>query len=233
MAPIIELEHVWRRFPGNAPVEAVRDANLTIHEGDYVALVGPSGSGKSTLLHLLGLLDRPSAGVYRLQGIDTARLSERQRAGVRSRTIGFVFQTFHLLPTRSATENVMLADVYQQGSRRDRSARAVAALTQVGLGNRLDALPTTLSGGESQRVAVARALMATPSVLLADEPTGNLDTATTEALMELFDTVAGSGLTIVMITHDREVAERARRRIEIRDGVLSEQAPTTPPVTRS
>ncbi len=219
---VIQFENLWREFPTVPPVLAVRDANLTVNEGDYVAIVGPSGSGKSTLLHLLGLLDRPTSGSYKLQGVDTAGLSDRQRAGLRARAIGFVFQSFHLLPHRTATENVMLADVYRRGPRGERRQRSIDALERVGLGHRLDAMPPTMSGGERQRVAVARALAGEPAVLLADEPTGNLDTATTDSVMALFDTLAETGLTVVVITHDLEVADRAQRRIEIRDGVLRE-----------
>ncbi len=226
--PVIELENLWRVFDASPPVEAVRGANLEVSAGDYLAVVGPSGSGKSSLLHLLGLLDRPTSGIYRLQGVDTADLGEPQRAGLRSRAIGFVFQSFHLMSTRTATENVMLADVYRMGDRSDRRARAEAALRRVGLSHRLDAKPTTLSGGERQRVAVARALMTQPAVLLADEPTGNLDTSTTNAVMEMFDELAADGLTIIMITHDHEVADRASRRVEIRDGELRELASRAP-----
>ncbi len=222
--PVIEFRDLRREFEATPPVVAVDSANLRIDAGDYLAIVGPSGSGKSTLLHLLGLLDRPTSGSYFFEGVDTALLTDRQRAGLRARSIGFVFQSFHLLARRSATENVMLADVYRQGSRSERKRRAVEALERVGLGHRLDAMPTTLSGGERQRVAVARALAGDPAVILADEPTGNLDTATSDAVMELFDSLARSGLTVVVITHDLEVAARADRRIELRDGHLAELA---------
>ncbi len=222
--PVIEFRDLHREFEANPPVVAVDHANLRIQPGDYLAIVGPSGSGKSTLLHLLGLLDRPTSGSYFFQGVDTAHLSDRQRAGLRARSIGFVFQAFHLLAQRTATENVMLADVYRRGSRAERKDRAIDALERVGLGHRLNAMPTTMSGGERQRVAVARALAGDPAVILADEPTGNLDTATSDAVMELFDSLARSGLTVVVITHDPDVAARADRRIELRDGHLSELA---------
>jgi putative ABC transport system ATP-binding protein len=218
MTPVVSFEQVGRKFPGPPEVEALQPTDLVIGVGEYVAIVGPSGSGKSTLLHLLGLLDRPSSGRYHLNGMDTSSLSERQRAGQRASEIGFVFQAFHLLPTRTNVENVMLADVYRPGGRAKRRERAVEALVQVGLGHRLDAHPTTLSGGERQRVAVARALVSAPSLLLADEPTGNLDSATGAAILDLFGQLHTDGLTLALITHDPSVAERAQRVIRIRDG---------------
>ncbi len=218
---VVELIGVSRVFDSTPPVEALKPTDLTIFEGDYLAIVGPSGSGKSTLLHLLGLLDQPTSGVYRLDGIDTQQLSERERAGVRSARIGFVFQSFHLLAHRTTVENVMLAEIYRPGSRRQRRERAVAALEQVGLGHRLDTYPTTLSGGERQRVAVARALVAKPSLLLADEPTGNLDSATSAQILDLFDELHRQGLTLAVITHDDDVSARAERRVRIRDGLMS------------
>ncbi|MEM9562601.1 MAG: ABC transporter ATP-binding protein [Actinomycetota bacterium] len=221
MSPVVELDRVGRVFPGPPEVEALREADLVVDAGDYLALVGPSGSGKSTLLHLLGLLDRPTSGTYRLNGIDTGALSEPERAGLRASEIGFVFQAFHLLGQRSNVENVMLADVYRSGGRRRRRQRAIEALESVGLGHRLDGYPTTLSGGERQRVAVARALVSEPSIVLADEPTGNLDSRTSAAVMELFDDLHGRGLTIVVITHDDDVAGRAQRRMRIQDGNLT------------
>ena len=220
--PVVELEQVQRIFDGTPPVEALKPASLVIYEGDYVAIVGPSGSGKSTLLHLLGLLDQPTSGIYKLDGIDVSELSESERAGVRGRRIGFVFQSFHLLAHRTAVENVMLAELYRKGRSKARRERAINALEQVGLGHRLDAFPTTLSGGERQRVAVARALTGEPSLLLADEPTGNLDSKTTGSVMELFDELHNGGLTIATITHDADVSARAQRRVWIQDGVLSE-----------
>ena len=220
MTSVVALHGVSRIFPGPPEVEALRSADLLIERGDYLALVGPSGSGKSTLLHLLGLLDTPTSGSYLLNGIDTTALSEPERAGLRAAEIGFVFQAFHLLPQRSTVENVMLADVYRPGGRTDRRARAVAALESVGLGHRLDGNPTTLSGGERQRVAVARALVSEPSIVLADEPTGNLDSRTSATIMELFDDLHRRGLTIVVITHDDQVAARANRLVRIQDGIL-------------
>lgn len=220
MTAVVVIDSLGRTFPGTPPVVALRDADLVIERGDYLALVGPSGSGKSTLLHLLGLLDSPTEGTYYLNGIDTNSLTEPERAGLRASFIGFVFQAFHLLPHRSNVENVMLADVYREGARSDRRERAVEALGAVGLSHRLDGYPTTLSGGERQRVAIARALVSDPSIVLADEPTGNLDSATGGQIMELFDELHARGLTIVVITHDDSVAARAERVVRIRDGAL-------------
>jgi len=220
--PVVELDGAARVFPGTPPVEALKPTNLVINQGDYIGIVGPSGSGKSTLLHLLGLLDTPSSGVYRLDGIDIASLTDGERAGVRSARIGFVFQSFHLLAHRSNVENVMLAEIYRPDSRKQRRERAVAALEMVGLGHRLDAFPTTLSGGERQRVAVARALVGKPSLLLADEPTGNLDSKTSAKILDLFDDLHARGMTLAIITHDDDVAQRAQRRVQIKDGVMTD-----------
>jgi putative ABC transport system ATP-binding protein len=192
-------------------VAALHPADLVIEAGGYVAVTGPSGSGKSTLLHLLGLLDSLTAGRY------------RDRSALRGRRIGFVFQAFHLLPYRTALENVLLAELYNQTPRGDRVQAAVDAIDAVGLGHRLDALPTTLSGGECQRVAIARALVNRPSLLLCDEPTGNLDSRNAAALMELLDQLNAAAFTIVVITHDGKVASHAGRMIAISDGVLSQR----------
>ena len=219
--PVVELRGVSRTYGSDPPVQALRSVDLTIHTGDWVAIVGPSGSGKSTLLNILGCLDRPSAGSYVIDGIDASVLSEDERASLRAQSIGFVFQTFHLLGHRTALENVMLADIYAAGDRSDRSARAQAALERVKIGHRQDFLPTKLSGGEQQRVAIARALLGSPRLLLCDEPTGNLDTANTESVLALFDELADDGLTFVVITHDEGVAERARRTVRIVDGRLT------------
>lgn len=226
--PVVELIEVGRVFDSTPPVEALKPVNLVIQGGEYVAIVGPSGSGKSTLLHLLGLLDGPTTGRYLLDGIDTSEFSEPQRAGLRGSKIGFVFQSFHLLAHRTTVENVVLAELYSTESRRDRTNRAIEALEQVGLGHRLDAYPTTLSGGERQRVAVARALVGRPSLVLADEPTGNLDSTTSDAVMEVFGALHQSGITLAVITHDDDVAARAQRRIQIHDGVVSAQEPVGP-----
>jgi putative ABC transport system ATP-binding protein len=224
---IIELRGVARTYPGPAPVHALHPTDLTAHQGDYVAIVGPSGSGKSTLLNLLGLLDRPTSGHYLLDGIDTGLLTESRRAALRAGRIGFVFQSFHLLQHRSATENVALAQVYSGTRRTAREAAARAALHTVKLSHRIDALPSTMSGGEQQRVAIARALVNEPSLLLCDEPTGNLDSVTSAAVLDLLDELNAAGTTILVITHDPVTATRARRTLAIRDGHLTEEAVIT------
>ncbi|GAA4696217.1 macrolide export ATP-binding/permease protein MacB [Phytohabitans rumicis] len=202
-------------------VPALRGVSLEIAVGDYVAVVGPSGSGKSTLMHLLGGLDRPSSGRLVIGGRDVAGLSAPEMARLRNETIGFVFQAFHLLPRTTAVDNVALPLVYRGLGARQRRARATAMLERVGLGHRLHHRPNQLSGGEQQRVAIARALVTDPSVLLADEPTGNLDTVTGEAVLGLLEELnAASGVALVLVTHDRDVAARARRQIVMRDGVI-------------
>jgi putative ABC transport system ATP-binding protein len=221
-APVIELRGLTRSFPGDPPVQALRGADLVVERGDYVSVVGPSGSGKSTLLHLLGLLDRPTSGDYLLDGLPTRDLSERDRSALRGGRIGFVFQSFHLLPHRTVLDNVLLATLYSGVPRTERRERARAALGRVGMGHRLDFLPPVLSGGERQRVAVARAVIASPHVLLADEPTGNLDSTTSGGVLDLFDELHADGLTLVVITHDPVVSARARRRVQIDDGALRE-----------
>ncbi|HEU0131189.1 MAG TPA: ABC transporter ATP-binding protein [Mycobacteriales bacterium] len=220
--PVVELDGVGRTYPGSPEVVALRPTSHAILRGDYVAVVGPSGSGKSTLVNILGLLDRPSSGVYRFDGIDVATLSEAERTALRGRRVGIVFQAFHLLPDRSAVENVALARLYTTAeSTRARLAVAYEALARVDLSHRADALPTRLSGGERQRVAIARGLVNRPSVLLCDEPTGNLDSAATANVLDLLDDLHRDGLTIVVITHDVAVAARADRILVLRDGVLS------------
>lgn len=221
--PLLELRDVTRSFPGPPEVQALKGVNLAVGHGDYVSIVGPSGSGKSTMLNLLGLLDRPSVGEYRIDGTVTGTLSEDDRAAVRARRIGFVFQSFHLMPRRTVLDNVLMPMLYSGVPRRERESRARRTLERVGLSHRTDFLPTRLSGGERQRVAVARAVVSTPSVLLADEPTGNLDAATSDEVMELFDDLRADGLTLVVITHDTAVAARADRRVRIADGRLTEE----------
>ncbi|MEH1124540.1 ABC transporter ATP-binding protein [Micromonospora sp. CPCC 206061] len=202
-------------------VSALRGVSLTIDAGDYVAIVGPSGSGKSTLMHLLGALDRPTAGQLVIGGRDVATLSAPEMARLRNETIGFVFQSFHLLPRTSAVDNVALPLVYRGLGARQRRARAAAMLERVGLGHRLQHRPNQLSGGEQQRVAIARALVTDPEVLLADEPTGNLDTVTGAAVLALLEELnAESQVAVVLVTHDRDVAARAHRQIVMRDGVI-------------
>jgi putative ABC transport system ATP-binding protein len=202
-------------------VAALRGVSLTIAHGEHVALVGPSGSGKSTLMHLLGGLDRPTAGTLRIDGRDVSGLTPAEMAHLRNTAIGFVFQSFHLLARTSALDNVALPLVYRGLGARERRERAARMLERVGLGHRITHKPNQLSGGEQQRVAIARALVTQPSVLLADEPTGNLDQATGASVLELLEQLnTAEGVAVVMVTHDREVAARARRQIAVRDGLI-------------
>ncbi|MFH8257043.1 ABC transporter ATP-binding protein [Streptomyces roseolus] len=220
--PVVELNRVELTYPGPPPVRALKPADLSVWRGDFLTIVGPSGSGKSTLLNILGLLDAPTGGTYRIGGLDTGALSDTERTSIRGSRIGFVFQAFHLLPHRAAWENVALALLYRGMPGAERRRRAEEALARVGLGHRADALPTTLSGGERQRVAIARAWVGQPSLLLCDEPTGNLDSVNAASVMELLDELNTDGMTIVVITHDPLVAARGRRTVTIRDGVLAE-----------
>lgn len=219
---VIEFRGVALTYPGPPPVTALHPCDLVVRRGDYVTVVGPSGSGKSTFLNIAGLLDLPTRGAYLLDGTDTGALGDAGRTALRGSRIGFVFQAFHLMPHRSAMENVMLAMVYNRVPRAERAPRAREALERVGLGHRARALPTRLSGGERQRVAIARALVARPSLLLCDEPTGNLDTATADSVLGLLDELHADGITMVVITHDPAVAARGGRTVAIRDGVLRE-----------
>lgn len=220
-SPVIYLHGVGRTYPGPPPVFALRGVNLKVEQGDYVAITGPSGAGKSTMLNVIGLLDQLTEGRYELDGIDVSAVSEATRSAIRGSRIGFVFQSFHLLPHRTALENVVLAQVYNHQPHGHRRDAALAVLTRVGLAHRVNALPTSLSGGERQRVAIARAIVNRPKLLLCDEPTGNLDSAATQSLLDLLDELNAAGLTIVVITHESEVAVRARRRVEICDGQLT------------
>jgi putative ABC transport system ATP-binding protein len=218
-APIIELSGVWRVYEtGRLRVVALAGVDLRVHAGEFLAIVGPSGSGKSTLMNLLGCLDRPSHGTYRLDGTDVASLDDDGLARLRSRRIGFVFQSYNLLPRTSALDNVAAPLAYQGVPARLRAERARAALERLGLGDRVDHEPTELSGGQQQRVAVARALVTDPAIILADEPTGNLDSRSGAEVLTLLETLNRSGRTIVLITHEPEVAARATRRVLIRDG---------------
>ncbi len=206
------------RLDGGVLVDALRGVSLRIGQREFAAIVGPSGSGKSTLMHLLGCLDRPTSGTLRVNGVDVATLDDAGLADLRNRTIGFVFQSFHLLARTSALDNVALPLVYRGASRAERRERARAALEAVGLGHRLTHRPSQMSGGEQQRVAIARALVGDPRVLLADEPTGNLDTRNGEEVMGLLERLNEGGVAVVLVTHDAEVAARARRQIHVRDG---------------
>lgn len=219
-APLVDVQTLGRRYGSDPPVDALSDITLQVFPGEWVAVVGRSGSGKSTFLNVVGCLDLPTSGRYLLEGIDVSELSDGERAGLRSRYIGFVFQSFHLLSHRSVIENVMLAEVYRKESSRGRRDRAAEALARVEMTHRAEFLPSRLSGGESQRVAIARALIGSPHLLLCDEPTGNLDSTTTSTILDLFDGLQDDGMTIIMITHDRDVAERARRQVRIIDGKL-------------
>lgn len=220
---IAALEGASRTYQSRGlPVEALRPTDLELRGGDYVAIMGPSGSGKSTLLHLLGCLDRPTAGRYLFEGRDVATIPDPELAALRGSRIGFVFQRFHLLRDENAVRNVELPLLYQNLPRKERRARASEALERVGLGQRLTHRPGQLSGGEQQRVALARALVKRPTLLLADEPTGNLDSESGARVLALLDDVQAGGTTVVLITHDVDVAAHARRRVMIRDGVLSE-----------
>jgi macrolide transport system ATP-binding/permease protein len=219
---VLELRKVGRQFGTEPAVHALVDVDLTVERGEWLSITGPSGAGKSTLLNVIGCLDRPTRGSYLIDGIDTARLTDQQRAGLRSRRIGFVFQSFHLLPYRTVLENVMLAEVYRKQTHRGRRARALAAIERVGLGHRVDFLPMKLSGGEKQRVAIARALVGTPSLLLCDEPTGNLDSRSSASLLDLFAKLNREGLTLIVVTHDESIANRAARRVHMVDGSLTD-----------
>ncbi|MDX6234982.1 MAG: putative transport system ATP-binding protein [Nocardioidaceae bacterium] len=219
--PIIELADVHKVYAtGAAEVQALRGVSLAIHPGEYVAVMGPSGSGKSTLMHIIGCLDVPTTGTYRLAGTDVSGMSEMELAQVRNQRIGFVFQQFNLLPSMTALRNVELPLCYAGVGRADRQARALAALDRVGLADRVEHRPGELSGGQQQRVAVARSLVTDPALLLADEPTGNLDSRSTEDLMSLFEELHAAGRTIVLITHENAVADAAGRVVRIRDGQL-------------
>jgi putative ABC transport system ATP-binding protein len=216
---IIQLEHISKVYgSGNTEVRALSDVSLTVEAGEYCAIMGASGSGKSTAMNVIGCLDRPTDGRYYLDGVDVAGLADTELAHIRNRKIGFVFQQFHLLPQLTAMENVMLPMVYAGIPNRDRQDRAAEALTRVGLANRLNNKPTQLSGGQQQRVAIARAIVNQPVLLLADEPTGALDSHTTQEVMNIFGELNASGITVVMVTHESEVARMSKRVVWFRDG---------------
>jgi putative ABC transport system ATP-binding protein len=219
-----EVKKVYQT--GQLSVEALRGISLDVETGEYVAIMGPSGSGKSTLMHILGCLDGPSSGSYELAGVDVSAMSEAELAEIRNRRIGFVFQQFNLLPSLNAWRNVELPLCYAGVGRAERKRRALHALDQVGLAERVEHRPGELSGGQQQRVAVARALVTDPALILADEPTGNLDSVSSEDVLGLFAQLHGAGRTIVLITHEAEVAEAAQRIIRIRDGLLEETSNT-------
>ena len=229
MPALIQVHDVWKTYQvGQQQVHALRGLSVDIGQGEYTALMGPSGSGKSTLMNMLGCLDTPTSGRYRLAGEDVGTLDDDALADIRNRRIGFVFQTFNLMPRYTALENVALPLVYAGASRADREARAREVLEQVGLADRMDHRPNELSGGQRQRVAVARALVNRPDLLLADEPTGNLDTKTSLEIMALFGEIHAAGNTVVLVTHEEDIAAYAHRVVRLRDGVVSADEIKTP-----
>jgi putative ABC transport system ATP-binding protein len=226
--PVIQLRQIHRRYEiGEHVVHALRGVNLNIGYNEYVAIMGPSGSGKSTLMNVVGCLDTPSDGEYWLDGVKVSDMDDDQLAAIRNRRIGFVFQTFNLLPRATALHNVELPLIYSGIRRKERQARAQAVLDQVGLADRMSHRPAELSGGQRQRVAIARALVTKPAILLADEPTGNLDSATSAEIMNLLQHLHENGQTIVLVTHEAEIAAHAHRRITIKDGLIAHDEAAT------
>jgi len=219
--PLIKITDIKRDFVlGNEIVYVLKGIDLKIHKGEYVALMGPSGSGKSTLMNILGCLDTPTSGTYILNGKDVSKMHDDELADIRNKEIGFVFQTFNLLPRTSALDNVALPMVYAGYSKSERNARATEVLAQVNLADRMDHQPNQLSGGQRQRVAIARAMVNKPSIILADEPTGNLDSKTSVEIMKLFGDIHANGNTVILVTHEEEIAAYAHRVIRLRDGMI-------------
>lgn len=219
--PLIKITNIKRDFPlGNEIVYVLKGIDLEINKGEYVALMGPSGSGKSTLMNILGCLDTPTSGTYILNGKHVSEMQDDELAGIRNKEIGFVFQTFNLMPRTTALDNVALPMVYAGHSKSERVERATEVLTQVGLNDRMDHKPNQLSGGQRQRVAVARALVNKPSIILADEPTGNLDSKTSVEIMNLFNEIHANGNTVILVTHEEDIAAHAHRIIRLRDGLI-------------
>lgn len=222
MSALIRVQDVWKTYQvGEQQVHALRGLSLDIEKGEYTALMGPSGSGKSTLMNMLGCLDTPTSGQYHLAGEDVGQLDDDALADIRNRRIGFVFQTFNLMPRYTALENVALPMVYAGVSKAERVQRATEVLKQVGLADRMDHRPNELSGGQRQRVAVARALVNRPDLLLADEPTGNLDTKTSIEIMALFEEIHAAGNTVIIVTHEEDIAAHTKRVVRLRDGVVA------------
>ena len=227
MGNVIEIRNIIRDFPlGQETVHVLKGIDLDIKKGEYVAIMGPSGSGKSTLMNLLGCLDTPTAGSYILNGKDVSQMSDDELAEIRNHEIGFVFQTFNLLPRTTALENVALPMIYAGMSKKDRTKRAEEVLVDVGLADRMDHKPNQLSGGQRQRVAVGRALVNRPSIILADEPTGNLDSKTSEEIMDLLDDIHKNGNTVIVVTHEEDIAARAHRIIRLLDGMVDSDIKT-------
>lgn len=225
--PIINIKGITRDFPlGSEVVKVLKGIDLHINKGEYVALMGPSGSGKSTLMNLLGCLDTPTSGSYILNGRDVSQMSDDELAEIRNKEIGFVFQTFNLLPRTTALDNVALPMVYAGYNKTERNERATEVLTQVGLADRMDHKPNQLSGGQRQRVAVGRALVNRPSIILADEPTGNLDSKTSVEIMNLFGDIHANGNTVILVTHEEDIAAHAHRVIRLRDGIIESDTVT-------
>jgi len=228
MAPLITLHDIGRKYViGTEIIHALKSVSLTINKGEFVALMGPSGSGKSTLMNILGCLDTPTKGDYILNGINVSKMTDNDLADVRNKEIGFVFQTFNLLPRNTALDNVALPLIYAGVGRQQRQERARKNLENVGLGNRVDHKPNELSGGQRQRVAVARALINDPSIILADEPTGNLDTKTSIEIMGLIEDIHSKGNTIILVTHEEDIAMHAHRIVRMRDGLIENDYPNT------
>ncbi len=222
---ILQLKHIFKDYiQGKMTVPVLKDISLDVKKGEYLAIMGPSGSGKTTLMNIIGCLDRPTSGEFYLDGQDVLNYKDKEMSDVRLKSIGFVFQSFHLLPRQSALENVALPLVYAGISKKERNEMAYRALARVGLEDRVDFKPTQLSGGQKQRVAIARAMVNNPKILLADEPTGALDSKSGQQIMDLFQSLNDEGVTVVMITHDAEIAQYAKRKVLIRDGEIREEA---------
>lgn len=229
MAEIIRIEQLTKWYKiGQELIKALNGVDLNISRNEYVALMGPSGSGKSTIMNIIGCLDTPTSGQYYLNGPDVAKLTDNELAHIRNKEIGFIFQTFNLLPRYSALENVALPLIYAGIGKTERDKRAAEVLTQVGLGDRMKHKPNELSGGQRQRVAVARALVNRPSIILADEPTGNLDTKTSYEIMALFQEIHDLGNTIIIVTHEEDIARHAHRIVRLRDGLIESDSPNKP-----
>ncbi len=229
MSAIIQIDKISRRYTiGTEVINALKSVSLEISRNEYVALMGPSGSGKSTLMNVLGCLDTPTSGSYVLNGNDVSNMKDNELAEIRNKEIGFVFQTFNLMPRYTTLDNVAMPLIYAGVAKDERVERATKALQQVGLGDRLDHKPNELSGGQRQRVAVARALVNNPAIILADEPTGNLDTKTSVEIMALFQEIHDNGNTIIIVTHEEDIAEHAHRIVRLRDGLVETDNPNTP-----